>query len=192
MSGPSVRARQTFSCGCGISRSTTIERVGAATASVFSAVCSWLHPFQNCFKFVEPVTPEGAVEIEPVHHRPQRIGLHAIVSFASRRGDAPPALPASALSDAWRQQAGTPPHSESMRGRSVRLAGSAPRRWPCVSDRRERGTRDWHSSASHQNHSHTVMDCQAKRNCQPLIRPKPPHPAELPMAYSSTQSLYNE
>ena len=34
-------------------------------------------------RLVKPVTPEGAVEIEPVHHRRQRIGLCAIVSFAS-------------------------------------------------------------------------------------------------------------
>jgi hypothetical protein len=44
---------------------------------------SWFHPFQKFFKTVEPVAPECAVEIKPVHHRRQRIGLCAIVGFAS-------------------------------------------------------------------------------------------------------------
>src|ERR1700680_4138544 len=36
-----------------------------------------------------------------------------------------------------------------MRGRSVRPAGSTPRRWPCESGRQEHGRRDWHWPASH-------------------------------------------
>ena len=48
--------------------------------------------------------------------------------FRVPHSDAVPALPSSALSAAWRQQAGTRQHSESMRGRSVRPAGSTPAR----------------------------------------------------------------
>jgi len=45
--------------------------------------CSWLHPFQKSFETVKPVTPEGAVVIEPVHDGRECVGLRAIVRFAS-------------------------------------------------------------------------------------------------------------
>jgi hypothetical protein len=60
--------------------------------------------------------------------------------FRVPRGDAVPALPSSAPSGAWRQQAGTRPQSESRRGRSVRPARSTPRKWPCASGRQEHGS----------------------------------------------------
>lgn len=84
--------------------------------------------------------------------------------FRVPRGDVVPALRASAPSGAWRPQAGTRPQSESMRGRSVCPAGSTPRKWPCESDRREPGTRDWHWRLHTQSHNHTVMIYQERRN----------------------------
>jgi hypothetical protein len=67
--------------------------------------------------------PERTGVTEPVHHRRPRIGAPRDSEFRVSCRDAVPALPASAPSGAWRQQAGTRPHGESMRGRSVRPAG---------------------------------------------------------------------
>ena len=81
-----MSARHSFSGGCGKTLSITRVRVLGRWLIVGSWLlqcCSWFHPFQKCFKFVKPVAPEGAVEIEPVDHRRQRIGLCAIVGFAS-------------------------------------------------------------------------------------------------------------
>lgn len=44
---------------------------------------SWVHPFQECFKTIKPITPAGAVEFQPIHYRRQCIGPRAIVRFAS-------------------------------------------------------------------------------------------------------------
>jgi hypothetical protein len=82
--------------------------------------------------------------------------------FRVPRGDVVPALPSSALLDASIRQAETRRHSESMRGLSVRPAGSAPRKWTCASDRQEPGTRDWHWPMSQENHNHMVMCCQGE------------------------------
>src|ERR1700760_4197054 len=44
---------------------------------------SWVHPFQKCFELTEAFAPEGAVEVEPVNHRRERVWPGAIVSFAA-------------------------------------------------------------------------------------------------------------
>jgi hypothetical protein len=72
ISGPCVRARQIFSAGCGISRSTTIERVAAGSV---------IGP-QEVFEAIEPVTPEGAVKAHPVDQRRQTLRLGAVVGLA--------------------------------------------------------------------------------------------------------------
>ena len=44
---------------------------------------SWVHPLQERFETIETFAPEGAVEIEPLRDRRQRIRLGAIMSFAA-------------------------------------------------------------------------------------------------------------
>jgi hypothetical protein len=72
ISVPSVRARQILSGVCGITRSTTIERVAGAT--------SVMGPFfQQGFEAIEPVAPEGAVEAHPVDQRDESLRPGAVV-----------------------------------------------------------------------------------------------------------------
>jgi hypothetical protein len=101
MSGFSVSARHSFSGGCGNTRSITRVRglsAGLLLSAALLPVCCVAPRLLRCspsaallmgpsfpkgFQTVEAVAPEGAVEIEPVHHRRQRVGPCAIVSFAS-------------------------------------------------------------------------------------------------------------
>ena len=73
---PSVRARQIFSGGYGISRSMTTERRGVWFDS-------WIHPFQKVFELVKPVAPESSVDAHPVDQGRQGLRLCAVVRLAS-------------------------------------------------------------------------------------------------------------
>ena len=44
---------------------------------------SFVHPVQQVFELVESVAPEGPVVAHPVDEGSQRLGLGAVVSFAS-------------------------------------------------------------------------------------------------------------
>jgi hypothetical protein len=98
----SAEARQIFSGGCGISRSTTRERVAAGL--VIDASHS------TGFETVETVAPEGAIETHPVDERHQTLRLGAVVDAASFRSIA--------------NQAGELQHAQVLGHRGLRHAGA--------------------------------------------------------------------
>jgi hypothetical protein len=53
------------------------------SAGLISAGLLMVHPFEEVFEAVETFTPEGTVVIEPVDHGGERIGLGAVMGFAS-------------------------------------------------------------------------------------------------------------
>jgi hypothetical protein len=157
MSGFSVSARHSFSGGCGNTLSITRVRVLSAGLLILPSFPKGLQDGQTGRARMH--RSDAASPPSAPAHRAVRDS-----EFRVPRADAVPALPSSAPSGAWRQQAGTRPHSESMRGRSVRPGGSTPRKWPCESGRQEHGTRDWHWPASHtKERRNTISNCGLAR-----------------------------
>jgi hypothetical protein len=139
ISWPSVSARQIFSGGCGISRSMTRVRVGAMFSRLTSGISHLSIPsFQQVFELIKSVAPEGAVDGHPVDQGARACGVRCS-GFRVPRGDAAPALPASAPR-CFETAGCDTPHTASVHGRSVRPAASAPRKWPCASDRQGSST----------------------------------------------------
>ena len=127
-----VSARQIFSGGCAISRSTTTERVSVA-------VWSLVHPLQQIFEVVEPALPEPGHLAGPVDQRGKARRAARCNGSGGPRGGRAPARPASEPRDASRRPAARPRPAPSAPRPSARLRGTAARRSPAGSGRRAFG-----------------------------------------------------